>query len=44
MPQQSDIDTFNLEEELNSLEIPDVDIEYQPQDNDSQCDSGACAI
>lgn len=29
---------------FDDLDIPDVDIEYQEDDGDSNCESGACAI
>ena len=41
---QSDEETFELEDELNSLDfIPDVEIEYQEDDGNSDC-GDSCTI
>ncbi len=29
---------------LDELDIPDVDIEYQPSNEDDECEGGACKI
>lgn len=30
--------------ELDEIDIPDVDIQYQPSSDDDECEGGACKI